>query len=299
MKEVYASKLKNGQNVNEAFMIMKKVGNQEKSTFAYIGDKSGDVKAYLNDPGNTLKEGDVIKAEGLFKDNSLDVKTYKKLTSFNIEDFLKTIDRPILDILTEINKLSEECFKDKRCIELNNFFFNNNEFMEKFKYAIGGINQHHNYRGGLAEHTLNVMYLTKTMGERYGSRNLEIAVLGAKLHDIGKINEYYFDRPFQTTLEGDMEGHLVMGVNMLEEAFSANPNIYDYTFRNRIKGIVVQHHGKLEYGSPKIPNSEEAYLVHFADYIDATMNKICSIKKNVPDNTYAPYDKRLETKLFV
>lgn len=299
MKSIYISDIKGEDNISGNFMIMKKLFSQKNLSSAYLGDKTGDLKFLFKDSINNLEEGMVLKVSGSSKDGAIQVNSYEILKNFLLEDYLRTIERPIEDIMKEIEQLSNDTFKDKRCLALNDYFFKDTEFLEKFKYGIGGINQHHNYRGGLAEHTLNVMHLTKYIGEKYKTNNLEIAVLGAKLHDIGKVYEYIYDRPFQTTLEGDMEGHIVIGINLLSRAFSMEPNLYDKIFMERIKEIIAQHHGKVEYGSPKVPNTEEAYLVSFADNIDALLNKIDSIKKGVKADTYAPYDKRLDTRLFV
>ena len=89
---------------------------------------------------------------------------------------------------------------------------------------------HHNYIGGLAEHTLNVMHLTAMLCERYECRRTEIAVLAAKLHDIGKIYELYYDGSFKYTLRGEMEGHIVIGVELINEAIRENPTLYSEDF---------------------------------------------------------------------
>ncbi|MGL5086269.1 MAG: HD domain-containing protein, partial [Clostridium sp.] len=144
-----------------------------------------------------------------------------------------------------------------------------------------------------------VTYLAKMFADRYNCRYTEIAILGAKLHDIGKIKEMNYDGPFTYSLEGEMEGHIVIGVTMLEEAFRANPEMYCVEFRQRVKGIVVQHHGKLEYGSPKTMKSQEAYIVHYADYVDATMNKIDIVMDGVEPGAWTPFERRMDGKLFV
>lgn len=206
--------------------------------------------------------------------------------------------RPIEEIMEEIDKISKEEFKSKEIITLDKYFFGNKDFVEKFKKCIGGVSQHHNYRGGLAEHTLDVMYLTKIFAYRYDCRNKEIAILGAKLHDMGKIYEYFVDGPFSYTLKGEMEGHIVIGVTMLEEAFGADMDVYNEEFKERMKGCIVQHHGKMEYGSPKQPNTEEAYIVHYADYVDATLNKISQIKAGLTPGTWSNYERRIEGKIY-
>lgn len=290
--------VKYGDILNTEFMIMKKLAREGNRTVAYIGNKTGDIKASISDADDVLKVGDVIKAEAVMS-NLLEINKFEILREKNLDNFLPSIGDSIKGIMEEIEKISLEEFKSQQCIELNNYFFKNEAFAERFKKGIGGVSQHHNYRGGLAEHTLNVMYLAKTLAYRYNCRNKEIAVLCAKLHDIGKTEELYVDGPFSYTLRGEMEGHIVIGNSMLEEAFKAKPGFYTQDFMERVKGCIIQHHGKLEFGSPKQPNMEEAYIVHFADYVDAAFNKIGQIRQGVEPETWSSYDRRIEGKLYI
>ncbi|MBU5483933.1 HD domain-containing protein [Clostridium sp. MSJ-11] len=299
MKNLYAKDIKSGDKVNTSFMIMKKLyKDNENNTIAYIGDNSGDIKAIMPDKGDHIKVGDVIQCEASME-SILNIASFKKVEHFLIEEYLPTIKTPVEDIMKEINKISEEEFKREDVKALNDYFFNDKSFLEKFEKGIGGVSMHHNYLGGLAEHTLNVMYLSKVFSYRYNCRNKEIAILGAKLHDIGKIYEYNFDGPFSYTLRGEMEGHIVIGVTMLEEAFKANPEMYNEDFRERMKGCIVQHHGKVEFGSPKKPSMEESHIVHYADYVDATFNKISQIKEGLEPGTWSQYDRRIDGKLYI
>ncbi|OFI07007.1 3'-5' exoribonuclease YhaM [Clostridium acetireducens DSM 10703] len=298
MKKLYVKALKYGDRVKENFMVMKKLYKNESKTVIFIGDKTGDIKAYVNDELDVINVGDVINVVGILS-NVLEIEKYEKVKNFDIEEYLPYVERPIEEIMNEIESISKKEFKTKECIELNNYFFKDRKFLDKFKKGIGGVSQHHNYIGGLAEHTLNVMYLSKVLAYRYNCNNREIAILGAKLHDIGKTEEYFTEGPFSFTLRGEMEGHIVIGVTMLEEAFNANPELYSYDFKERIKGCIVQHHGKLEYGSPKKPNTEEAYIVHYADALDAFFNKIWQIKKDLQPNTWSNYERRIEGKIYI
>ncbi|AYF53432.1 phosphohydrolase [Clostridium sp. K25] len=298
MKNIFTKDLNKEENIKTNFMIMKILSRDYGKVTAYIGDKTGDIKAIIEDENNELNVGNVIYVEGKI-DGILEVEKFKVETEYNIEDYLPTVKRPVEDILKEIDNISNEEFKSHEVIALNNYFFGNNEFVDKFKKGIGGLKQHHNYIGGLAEHTLNVMYMAKTLAYRYDCRHKEIAILAAKLHDIGKVEEYFVDGPFSVTMRGDMEGHIVIAISMLEDAFREGGEIYSQDFKDRIKGCLVQHHGKQEYGSPKVPNSEEAYIVHFADYVDATMNKISQIKDITQPNTWSEYDRRIGTRLFI
>ncbi|AVQ47366.1 HD domain-containing protein [Clostridium botulinum] len=298
MKKIYIKEVKPGEKINSQFMILKKIYKDGDSIIAYIGDRTGDIKVKILDKKAVLDAGDVIECSFIFSNNS-EILNFKKIDKFLLEDFLPTVDRPIEEIMNEIEEISKDEFKSKECIELNNYFFKDQEFLEKFKRGIGGVSQHHNYIGGLAEHTLNVMYLAKMLCYRYNVKNKELAILAAKLHDIGKTEELSTSGPFTYTLKGEMEGHIVIGVEMLERAFNYNVEAYSEDFKQRVKACIIQHHGKVEYGSPRSPKLEESYVVHYADYIDANMNKIAIVKKDVEENTWSQYDRRIEGKIYV
>ena len=298
MKKRYLKEVKIGEKLEISLMIIKILSIDEVTVTAYIGDKTKEVKAILKNKDKKITVGQVIKTKGtygdIYKGEILEV-----LEVFDLRDYVPSVKRPVEDIMMELEELTSAEFKTPEVIALNDYFFKNEKFLEKFKRAIGGVYQHHNYLGGLAEHTLGVTYLSKIFSDRYKARYKEIAILGAKLHDIGKIKEMNYDGPFDYSLEGEMEGHIVIGVTMVEEAFRENPDLYTYDFKERIKGIIVQHHGKLEYGSPKTMKSQEAYIVHYADYVDATMNKIDIVMDGVDKGSWTPYERRMEGKIFV
>ena len=227
------------------------------------------------------------------------MKKYTFVDEYNSIDYLPTVKRDIEDIMEEIELYTDEYIISREGKALNDYFFKDEDFLEKFKRGIGGVSMHHNYIGGLAEHTLGVMYLTIMLCERYDCRNKEIAILAAKLHDIGKIYELYYDGPFKYTLRGEMEGHIVIGTEMLDKAFNDNPGFYSEDFITRMKGCIVQHHGKLEYGSPREMRMEESFILNSADSIDATMNKISQIKEKTEPGSWSEYDRRIETKLYL
>lgn len=293
--------IKSGSTMKLPLMVMKIIFKDENKIVCILGDKTEEMKVTMQHREENLKnisEGTILEIDGK-KDGNIDIKNFKILNEYNIDEFLKSVDRPIDDIMKEIEYYTNEYVVSEEGKALNDYFFKDSEFLEMFKRGIGGVSMHHNYIGGLAEHTLNVMYLSITLSERYNCRNKEIAVLGAKLHDIGKIYELYYDGPFKYTLRGEMEGHIVIGVQMLNEAINSNRDIYSEDFIRRIKGCIVQHHGKLEYGSPRELKLEEAFIINYADSIDATMNKIARLKLETEENSWSEYDRRLETKLYL
>lgn len=295
-KKIFLKDLKDG-NVKISLMIMKKLYKDNNKMVYTLSDRSGYINAKINTKLK-LEVGQVVEIEGV-KDFVIDVTNLRVLENFNIEDYLPTVDRPIEDIMNDIEEISKECIISPQAVKLNDYFFKDEDFLEKFKKGIGGVSMHHNYIGGLAEHTLNVMYLTKVLCDRYDCRRREIAVLSAKLHDIGKIYELDYNGPFKYTLEGELEGHIVIGVQMIDRAIRDLNVPFSEDFVRRIKGCITQHHGKLEYGSPKKANMEESFILNFADSVDATMNKITQIKEETKPDTWSQYDRRIETKLYL
>jgi 3'-5' exoribonuclease len=298
MKTRFVKDIKDSKNIEGSFMIMKKLAMEGKTLVAYIGDKTGDLKANIPVEEHQPQVGDVITIKAV-RDTVVQVSKYKKEKYYDLNDYLPAISKPIDEIMEELRQIAEEELKSKETKALRNYFFEDKSFVDKFKRGIGGLSQHHNYIGGLAEHTLNVTYMTKVMAYRYDCMHKDIAVLAAMLHDIGKIEEYKVDGPFSVSMRGEMEGHIVIGITMVEEAFKAGGDIYSEDFKHRIKGCIVQHHGKVEYGSPKAPNTEEAFIVHYADFIDATMNKIGQVKDMTEPGTWSDYDKRISTRLYI
>lgn len=295
-KKPYLKDLKDG-SVKISLMVNKKLYKDGNKMLYLLSDKSGYINAKV--PVKVkLEPGQVIKVEGV-KDYVLDVFQVKIIEDYSIDDYLATVNRNIDEIMEDIEAISRECITSPQGKILDDYFFKDEKFLEKFKRGIGGVSMHHNYIGGLAEHTLGVMYLTKILCDIYDCRRREIAVLSAKLHDIGKIYEMDYSGPFKYTLEGELQGHIVIGVQMIDRAIMDLNIPFSEDFVKRIKGCITQHHGKLEYGSPKKANMEESIILNFADTVDATLNKINQIKEETKEDTWSVYDKKMDTKLYL
>lgn len=297
-KEIFLSDIKSEKDIKISLMVMKILAKDSEKVICMLADKSDEIKASVLIKENEILEGTVIEIEGI-KDRILEVKEYKIVTEYDISDYLPTVKKPIHEIMKEMEIYTNEYIVSKEGKALNDYFFKDEVFLDKFKRGIGGVSMHHNYIGGLAEHTLNVMYLTAILCDRYECRRKEIAMLSAKLHDIGKVYELFYEGPFKYTIRGEMEGHIVIAAELIDEAVRQNKEVFSEDFINRIKGCIVQHHGKLEYGSPREMRMEEAFIVNFADFIDAGMNKIFQIKEKTEYGNWSEYDRRIGTKLYL
>jgi len=145
--------------------------------------------------------------------------------------------------------------------------------MEAFFTAPAAVTMHHARIGGLAEHSLAVCRFAEAVADIYPWLNRDLLNAGCLLHDIGKIREYELAGGFRYSLEGKLLGHIILGVEMVREWINSVPG-----FPNRLAmdllHIVLSHHGELEYGSPKVPSTPEALVVHYADDLDAKMDML-------------------------
>lgn len=297
-KKVFLKDMSNKTTFNTNLMIMKILHEDPEKLIVVLADRSADIKGTLKNNNDNLQIGNVISAK-CKKDSTLLVEEYSLVNEFMIEDYLPTSKRSIDEIMSEIDKITNEYILSDEARALNDYFFKDLEFVNEFSKAIGGVSMHHNYIGGLAEHTLNVMHITSILCEKYKCRHTEIAVLCAKLHDIGKIHELIYDGPFRYSLRGHLEGHIVIGLGMINEVFNTQPVDFSDDFIARVRGCIVQHHGKVEYGSPRDSNMEESFIINFADTVDATMSRIVQIKDVSQINEWSNYDKKLDTKLYL
>lgn len=297
-KEIYLCDIKSGGEVSVALMVMKVLFRDNEKAVCILADRSGEIKATITTQVEEIKEGKVLKVQGI-KGGTLEVKKQEVLSEYELSDYLPTVKTPISEIMDALEACTNKYIKSAEATSLNDYFFKDADFIDRFQRGIGGVSMHHNYLGGLAEHTLKVMELTAQLCEKYNCRRTELAVLAAKLHDIGKIYEYSCECPFRYSLRGEMEGHIVIGIEMVDKAIRDNPRVYSDDFVHRIKGCIAQHHGKYEYGSPREMNMEEAFILNYADSIDATMNKISQIKDKTEPGNWSEYDRRIETKLYL
>lgn len=298
-KKEFLKDIDMNKNFKTSLMVMKKIHKDSNMTTYILTDRSEEIKARISNKFK-LKPGQVIEIESKKEPTMDEVKSVRIIEAgYELDDYLPKVKRPIQDILKEIEDISDEYIKSEEAKILNDYFFKDEEFLDKFKKGIGGVSMHHNYIGGLAEHTLGVMYLSKILCDRYNCKNKEIAIVGAKLHDIGKLYELEYRGPFKYTLQGELEGHIAIGVQMIDKAINEINHEFSEDFIRRVKGCIIQHHGKLEYGSPRECNMEESFIINFADGIDATMNKINQIKDKTKSDGWSDYDRRLETRLYL
>ncbi len=152
--------------------------------------------------------------------------------------------------------------------ELLEKFFYDDEFVELFLRAPGGKTIHHSCIGGLLEHTLAVVEICETVAKRFKSIDRDLLISAAILHDIGKVHEYSVDISIERTNEGLLLGHLYMSCEMVSFKI-AEIEGFPKELKTKLLHCILSHHGRYEYGSPKMPKTLEAVALAYADALDS------------------------------
>lgn len=183
-------------------------------------------------------------------------------------------------------------------------FIHDREFAARFKEAPAARTNHHAFIGGLLEHTLGLLELAVLVLPRYPRVSADLVLAGIFLHDAGKTAELSFSTAFAYTTEGQLLGHIVQATLWVQEkarqieAQSGRP--LDREMVNALLHIIVAHHGKYEFGSPKLPATAEAIMVHHLDNLDAKLTMLFNAIDADPDETsdWTAWVPPLETKVY-
>jgi 3'-5' exoribonuclease len=142
-----------------------------------------------------------------------------------------------------------------------------------YKMAPAAKTIHHAYRGGLLEHVLSLCSLARMTAAHYKTIDVDLLLTGAILHDIGKVEELSYARGFSYSADGQLLGHIIQGLRMLNSKFEKLPD-FPLKLRTLIEHMIISHHGELEFGSPKVPIFAEALLLHHLDNMDSKMDAV-------------------------
>jgi 3'-5' exoribonuclease len=183
-------------------------------------------------------------------------------------------------------------------------FINDESFVSGFKRAPAAVVFHHAWLGGLLEHTLNTLRLARVVCPLYPEVDQDLVLAGLFLHDAGKIRELAYDTGISYTSEGQLIGHITEAALWIRqkcaeiEAQTGQP--FPRELETALQHIVVSHHGKHEFGSPRLPATPEAMMVHCLDNLDAKLSMMFEAIHNDPDATsdWTAYVKALETRVF-
>jgi len=218
--------------------------------------------------------------------------------TIELADFLPVSRFPQEELLSRLRQKVDSIEKShfRRLMDL---FLDDREFVAMYTAAPAAKSMHHVFLGGLLEHSLAVADLAEDVCARYPELDRDLLLLGALLHDVGKVAELSYRRSFDYTDEGKLLGHIMLGVEMIDARIR---QIDDFPTQDAIllKHLLLSHHGQYEYGSPKRPKTLEAIVLNFLDDLDSKINGVKShIDKNsASDSSWTPYHRLYERYFF-
>jgi 3'-5' exoribonuclease len=232
----------------------------------------------------------VVNDVQVIEPDQVKLMDYMPRTEYNIGEMFEQVKTILGTIKNNDLKLLTEAF------------LNDQELMKQFCIAPAAMMMHHNYLGGLLEHTLSMLNVAEVLFPLYPKIQKDLVLAAILLHDMAKTQELSYEIGFSYTDRGQLLGHIIQGTQMITQKADdlkadgtpVNPDILDSLLH-----IIVSHHGQYDYGSPKLPATPEAFMVNYIDNLDAKMNQTAALIENDPgDSNWTAYQRSLETKLY-
>ena len=276
-----------------------------------LKDNSGALEAKIWSPMSQafseLSAGSIVRVGGratLYREKlDLNIETFAVLSpeeqaGLDMTDFLHASSKQPQDMLDELMAL---CRKTLLYPPWKKFVFSvlKDEFIqEHLPSAPAAKGVHHAYYGGLLEHTLSVANLCMLLADNYPELDRQLLLAGAICHDLGKLWELKGGAVVDYTNEGRLLGHIELGLEVLDPYLRKAGLEPELTLH--FKHLILSHHGELEFGSPKRPKTAEAFVLHFADNIDARLAQFKEVVGAMPEDgpEWSPFQATLGRFLF-
>ncbi len=280
---------------------------------AILADRTGELVARAWSASEEMYEamptGGFINVKGRtesYKGNlQFIIEAIRPVETSNVElaEFLPRTKRDVEEMWSRVREILGT-IRDPHVAALMQEFLRDEDRVDRFKQAPAAREMHHAYIGGLLEHTLNLLEMASLIIPRYPRVSLDLVLAGLFLHDIGKTAELGFATNFEYTDEGQLLGHLAIGVLWIEEMAQRASKTLGQPFPEKIKWvlqhIVLSHHGRVEFGSPKVPAIPEAIAIHYLDNLDAKLDMSVRVIDADSDGSrdWTQFHRGLETKLY-
>ncbi|MBM9605056.1 3'-5' exoribonuclease YhaM family protein [Desulfopila inferna] len=310
----YIDSLQEGERIEDIFLVKSSRLAETRAGKAYLlldlTDKSGEIGGPVWDNAEEIAE---ICRTGCFIRLKGQVQSYRDKLQLRIEDVAAVAkeDISLTDFVPATNldleEMSRQIQKTVASVDnswvrkLLNRFFKKGDIWEKFQTAPAAKGIHHAYAGGLMEHCLSMAKVADMLAAHYPGVDRSILLAGVLLHDIGKIMELKEQVGLvDYTSPGRLKGHLVMGSEMVAQE-AAKINDFPEELLLQIQHLILSHHGRLEFGSPAVPMTPEAFVLSFIDDLDSKMNLIEQLRRKRKDKgvQWTEYQRSLERFLFL
>lgn len=299
IKDIFVVKIKKGiapytKGFSFTMVLSDSSGGSIEYKYWGISDETEVKKLY-----DSIKTDDVVLIRGkasnyngkmqIVSDAFGEIKalTHEEYEADFVMSAKKDINLMYSELISKIDSLSNQNLKDF----LNKIF--KEEVETLFKKHPGAISIHHNWIGGLLQHTLEVIDYCETTMKIHPELNRDLLLAGAMLHDIGKLEELEVSSRIKGSRKGQFVGHLALSIIYVSEKLKDSP--LDDLFNEKLLHLITSHHGKLEFGSPKVPMIPEACVLYYADELSSKLSEMLGQielnKDTTEDDFYYDYKK--------
>jgi 3'-5' exoribonuclease len=316
MAHKFVQDLADGDAIDDTYLVVEKQYRANRNGNLYIQldlrDRSGTINARLwNAPEQLFRSfeaGDFLLVKGkvqLFQGSLQIILSHLERVPadhIDLADFLPHTPKDVNRLHERLRALLRS-IGDPHLRALAECFLMDADFIAAFCKAPAGVRMHHAYLGGLLEHVVSLLEAADRIAPVYPELNRDLLLMGTFLHDVGKVRELAFDRSFSYTDEGQLVGHIVLGVEMLMEQARRVPDLTGEEFPRelllRLRHLIVSHHGTLEFGSPTMPMTPEAIALHYLDNLDAKVHSFTrEIREDRGDSSWTPFNTATQRRLF-
>jgi len=311
--KTYINEIKDNDQVDSLFLVKEKSSGITKTGNAYLKlklvDHSGEIEGRIwtsvETFADSFEKDDFVhimgKAVSFQEHLQLNITQIERIGEEEIlfSDFFPTAEKDIDEMFHSLIEISQQ-IKNPHLSQLLQLFWEDESFIKRFKMAPASKWLHHNYLGGLLEHTFSLVQLVLKNVSHYIGLNSDLLLTASILHDLGKVDELSYHRSFDYSDEGRLLGHIILGLERVEDKIRQLPD-FPKDLSTLLKHLLLSHHGQYIWGSPKRPMTLEAVMLHYLDDMDAKMNGIQQfIKKQVPDGSrWSAYHRIFEQYFYV
>ena len=313
MKTDFVRDLKENDRVLSFFLVQSKEVRFKKASgepflSLTLSDKSGLIEAKMwegvEDVAETFERDDFIKVKAniqLFRDRPQMVITKLRRaedSEVEIADYIPHTEHNIDEMMQELNE-AVNGFSNPHLKQLVRSILDDEEIGPKIRVAPAAKSLHHATVGGLLEHVLSLMNLARLVASNYDQLDADLLQTGVVLHDIGKLYELTYGRSFGYSSEGQLLGHITMGVCLIDRKCSQIEG-FPERLKTLVQHMVLSHHGRYEFGSPKLPMFPEALALAYIDDMDSKLEAMRAAIHGEPgsDPMWTRYNPALDRALL-